>query len=40
MIAPVGFFATLVSIAIAVTVVSPIVLLVLLFLDFRRKQLW
>lgn len=40
MIAPVSFFSTLVSIAIAVTVVSPVVLLVFLYLDFKRKQLW
>lgn len=40
MIASTGFLATLVSIAIAVTIVSPLVLLIFLFLDFKRKQLW
>lgn len=40
MIIPSGAFAALVTIALAVTVVAPIVLLLLLIRDWKKGQMW
>jgi hypothetical protein len=34
------FFSTLVIVALAVTVAAPVILLVLLFIDWKRGNLW
>ena len=40
MMISVNFLATLVSIALAVTLVSPFILLILWFRDWRKGRLW
>ena len=40
MIASVGFLSTIVTVALAITVVSPILLIVLLILDWTKGKQW
>lgn len=40
MIASSGFLSVLVTIALAVTIVSPIILIVLWIRDWKKGQLW
>ncbi len=40
MIASVGFVSTIVSLALAITVVSPLLLVILLIIDWKKGKQW
>jgi hypothetical protein len=40
MIASVSFFSTIVTVALAITVISPILLIILLILDWTKGKQW
>jgi hypothetical protein len=40
MIASVGFLSTIVTVAVAITVISPILLIILLILDWTKGKQW
>lgn len=40
MTASLGFFSTLVSVAVIMTVISPIVLIIFLIRDWKRGEQW
>lgn len=40
MTASIGFLSVVISIAVAVTIVSPLILLILWFKDWKSKKIW